>query len=319
MVEQKLPIKPEYLADVILRWRWLIMLPLCASLIVGIYFSVVLPKIYQAQTVILVEPQRVPTEYVQSVVSLDLNSRINTISQQILSRTNLEKIIQQFNLFQGVEYAGMFTEDKFASLRRRIDVAVTHGRNRTADSFTLTFKDRSPQKVMDVTNALASFFIDENLKVREAQAVGTSTFLDAELDSMRRRLEQVEEKLKDFRRMHMGELPEQLQSNLSILENLQAQILDKQQAMRDARSRLTELENQPHEVLVSPGQTVQSTLSPEERQLLEMRNELAQLQARYTERHPDIIRLKEAIKDQERLTNISVGDSDGTAITILRP
>lgn len=316
MAEQKLPIKPEYLLDVILRWRWLIMLPLCASLLVGIYFSIVLPKVYEAQTVILVEPQRVPTEYVQSVVSIDLNSRINTISQQILSRTNLEKIIQQFGLFQGAAYASMYTEDKIASLRKRIKVDVTQSRNRrTTDSFSITFKDRSPQKVMDITNSLASFFIDENLKVREAEAVGTSAFLDSELDSMRRRLEQVEEKLKDFRKMHMGELPEQLDSNLSILENLQAQIIDRQQALREARNRLADLESQPTQQLtVIPGQTMQIQGSPEEVRLMELKNELAQLQVRYTEQHPDIIRLKGMIRDQEQQVLAAAGNNtDGTA------
>jgi uncharacterized protein involved in exopolysaccharide biosynthesis len=81
--------KPEYIIDVLIRRRWLVIIPFCLVMIAGCFLAVHLPKIYEAKTLILVEPQRVPTEYVQSLVSSDIESRINTISQQILSRTNL--------------------------------------------------------------------------------------------------------------------------------------------------------------------------------------------------------------------------------------
>ena len=86
-------IKPDEIIEIILRRRWYIIIPFCLSMMIGIYFALTLPKVYSAGTLILILPQRIPANYVQSIVSVDLDSRINTLSQQILSRTNLEKII----------------------------------------------------------------------------------------------------------------------------------------------------------------------------------------------------------------------------------
>ena len=98
---QNLTIKitPEFIIEIVLRRRWFIIIPFCVSIIIGAYFAITLPRLYQAETLILVEAQRVPTNYVQSLVSIDINARISTISQQILSRTNIEKIIKEFKLF----------------------------------------------------------------------------------------------------------------------------------------------------------------------------------------------------------------------------
>ena len=115
-------LKPEFIIDTIIRRRWILIIPLMLALAVGSYLAVTLPKIYEAETLILVEPQRVPTNYVQSVVSSEVEERINTLSQQILSRTNLEKIIGQFNLYTGPQFEGMFTEDKVNALRKNITV-----------------------------------------------------------------------------------------------------------------------------------------------------------------------------------------------------
>ncbi|MBW1821780.1 MAG: protein GumC, partial [Deltaproteobacteria bacterium] len=206
-------IKPEIIIEIILRQRWYIIIPFCLSMMIGIYYALTLPKVYSATTLILLQPQRVPTNYVQSIVSVDLDSRINTLSQQILSRTNLEKIINEFKLYSGPNSGNMFMEDKIGSMRKRIIVDVTRNRRNT-NAFSISFKGKDPEKTMRVTNALANYFIDENLKNREAQAIGTSDFLDDELSTMRKRLEEVEQALKNYREAYMGGLPEQLESNL---------------------------------------------------------------------------------------------------------
>ena len=181
--------QPEVVIDIIIKRRWFIIIPFCLSLMVGIYQAITLPKIFEAETLILVEAQRVPQEYVKSVVSIDISSRISTISQQIMSRTNLEKVIKDFKLFSEEAWQGRFLEDQIENLRKRITVDVIN-RRYGADAFRIAFRGPSPDKVMNVANALASYFINENLKVREMQAIGTSSFLEAELDSMRTRLEE---------------------------------------------------------------------------------------------------------------------------------
>ena len=112
------------------------------------------------------------------------------------------------------------------------------------DTFSISFKGPHPETVMEVTNRLAGSFIDENLKVREAQAVGTSDFLADELKTKRQRLEEVEQKLREYRRQYMGELPEQLDANLRILERLQTQLSEQEKTLRDEKSRLVVIENQ---------------------------------------------------------------------------
>ena len=164
----------------------------------GMFLSIKLPKIYEASTLILVMPQRVPSNFVQSIVTTDIDSRINTISQQILSRSNLKKVMEEFDLFSDPKYSDMFLEDKYADLRERINVEVNRAdRRKEADAFSISFKGPEPKTVMAVTNRLAGSFIDENLKVREAQAMGTSDFLAAELITKRKRLEEVEQKLRE--------------------------------------------------------------------------------------------------------------------------
>ena len=293
-------LKPEFIIDTLIRRRWILIIPFILALAVGSYLAVTLPKIYEAETLILVEPQRVPTNYVQSVVSSEVEERINTLSQQILSRTNLEKIIGQFNLYAGPEFENMFTEDKVNALRKNITVQTTQSRRET-NAFSITYRGKDPQTVMDVTNTLASYFIDENLKVREAQAIGTSDFLEAELVSMRRRLEEQERALEAYRTSNMGELPEQLETNLRILDRLQEQLTERQEGLRDARSRLAMLRSQASAGLLTD-QAAQGDTGPREPDPLDpaaLQAELARLQSRYTDKHPDIIKIKQQLKDLE--------------------
>ncbi len=299
MPETTQTIKPEYIIEVILKRRWYIIFPFSISLLAGIYFAITLPKIYQSETLILVEPQRVPTEYVQSLVSQDINARISTISQQILSRTNLEKIIKEFKLFSGPKFKRMYFEDKLEDLKKRISVNVTQDRRRDTDAFSISFRGKEPEKVMRVVNALASYFIDENLKVREAQAIGTSDFLEDELGNMRKKLEATEEQLKEYKKQYMGELPEQLETNLRILDRLQEQLVDRQENLRLVKIRFDELVRQDEQDSQNAAGTAgQSELS----ELDQLKLQLDQLLVRYTEKHPDVIRLKKMIEEKQEIS-----------------
>jgi uncharacterized protein involved in exopolysaccharide biosynthesis len=228
-----------YYLTLVSRRRWFIIVPFCLAMIVGMVLAVKLPKIYEASTLILVQPQRVPEKIVSPVVDGYIESRISTLSQQIMSRSNLERVIEKFKLFSDPNSADMLAEDKVESLRKRIKVQIGDARaRRVTDSFSIVFQDTDPQIAMKVTNGLANYFIDENLRAREGMAVGTTDFLDSELDTMRKRLEGQEEILKKFREQNMGELPEQLSSNLSVLEGLYQQLSRKEESLRNSRLSL---------------------------------------------------------------------------------
>ena len=301
MANEPIPMDPKIIVDTLIRRRWVIILPFFLAMMAGIVLAVKLPKIYKASTLILIQAQKVPEQYVKSIVTTEPGERINTLSQQILSRTNLEKIIDEFNLYQGPGFEKLYVEDKIDNLRKNISVTVSNDQRRENDAFTISYQGKNPERVMRITNTLASFFIDENLRLRESQAIGTSDFLEDELQSMKKRLEEVEEQLKGYRETNMGELPEQLDSNLRILERLQTHIGESQQSLSDARIRLASLQNeikmlrdQPTSVTLGQGQPEEPTT------LNQMYAQLESLLSRYTERHPDVIRLKTRIQEMEK-------------------
>jgi len=299
MTEIPKKIKPEQLFEIIIKRHWFIIIPFCISMIIGTVLVITLPRIYESRTVILVQPQKVPSNIVQDIVSSDLNARISTLSQQILSRSNLEKIIEDFHLYSGPKFEKMFLEKKVENLQEKISVKVTQGGGRDADSFSISFRGSEPDKVMQVTSSLASSFIDENLKIRESQAIGTNTFLEDELETMRKRLMETEQMLKNYRETNMGGLPEQLNSNLSILSNLNERLTSIQSEIIDARSRVTNLRNTDFEPVAPNMNRPVVTRDTEELSLDQMKVQLEVFKNRYTESHPDVIRLKKRISDFE--------------------
>lgn len=293
---------PAKLWEIISRRRWYLFSAMVIALATGSYLAITLPKIYSARTVILVEPQRVPQNYVKSIVSDDINSRINTISQQILSRTNLEVIINQFNLFTRPEFDGMFIEDKINILKGQIRIRVQgNKRNSASTSFSIRVNNKDPKLAMFIANALAASFITENLKVRETQAVGTSEFLDAELSTMRVRLEEQEQRLADYRQAHMGEMPEQLDTNLKIIQVLQDELQKKESDLQDLQNQTYEIRELAAKGDEYPAPGVQPNINS-------LRRRLVDLEARYTAKHPDIIRTKQMIIELENRPPSADGD-----------
>jgi polysaccharide chain length determinant protein (PEP-CTERM system associated) len=284
-------------------------LPVCFFLTLGLGLTLTAPKTYKASTLILVQQQSVPSEYVRSVVTSTINQRINTISQQILSRSNLEKIIDQFNLYS--DRPDMYLEDKIEGMRRRVQVRIEQARHGT-EAFSIQFTGSDPHRVMRIANTLASFFMDENLKVREAQAVGTSEFLDFELEKTRERLEEMEAKLSEYRSEHMGGLPDELESNLRTLDRLQQQMVDRHVILREAKtalalveSRITEIENRSRQPVDTDAGSQESGApefmgSESEENLYLARREYEQLLTVYTPEHPDVKRLAKTIENLEK-------------------
>jgi polysaccharide chain length determinant protein (PEP-CTERM system associated) len=301
MAEKSNSFQIGYYIDLALKHRWLIIIPFCLAMIVGIYLALTLPRIYMASTLILVEPQAVPTNFVQSIVSVDISTRINTISQQIMSRSNLERTIKKLKLFTGPGFENAFMEDMIATMRNRIEVKVTQTRGRYGggtDMFTVAYKDSDPEIVMKVANDLTASVIEENLKFREDQAVGTSDFLDVQLKSMRKQLEEVEERIKDYRESNMGQLPEQLEANLRALDRLQEQLNEKQKSLQDTKNRLILMNNQIDASYRSQPVTVATPTEPNEPlSLNQLKAQLEDISSKYTDRHPDVVRLKRRIEE----------------------
>ena len=304
--------------EVLSRRRWFVILPFCIVMMAGLSLAFKLPKIYEAKTMILIQPPKVPEAYVRPVISSEIEQRITTISQQIMSRTNLEKIIRQFDLFMDQQYEKWFIEDKIENLRKRISVEVITVGRRDADAFSISYRGKEPGKIMNITNTLATYFINENLKQREAQAVGTSEFLKDELEAMRKLLEEHEAKIKDFRKQNMGGLPEQLQTNLRILDQLQMQLNEKQENLRNAKNRLISIDNKlsekptlPQQIYIYPTTNETDNETDPEIKLEKLKQQLEKKRSIYSEKYPDVIRLKREIKSlEEKIERAALSESN---------
>ena len=312
----------EYL-EIALRRKWYIIIPLVCSLVISFGVYKYLPKVYKATTLILVQPQRVPEAYVRPTVTDSLAGRLNTISQEILSRTRLEKVVQELNLYPDLLKERPM-EEIIETMRKNIEVKVQQNprRDRVQNSFSISFFGKEPSTVMMVTNKLASLFIEENLKVSEAQAVGTSEFLNKELLNMEEQLKKKEVDIRNYRERNMGQLPQQLDANLRTLERLQQQLQTTNQNLMAAEERSVLLQNQIEmlksetveitkgargELVSSPNLSSESLHGdPLATRLDALKRDLFNAQSKYTESHPDIVDLKRKIAALEPLVEAKI-------------
>jgi Uncharacterized protein involved in exopolysaccharide biosynthesis len=302
----------DYL-EIILRRKWLIILPFIIIIIGGIIYSYRLPKLYQASTLILIQQQKVPTAYVQPTVTSPIGERLHTISQQIMSRTRLEAIINELSLYQDLR-GTLFMEEIVGKMRKDINLEV-----RGRDSFQLFYQGKSPRVVATVANKLASLFIEENLKVREELAEGTTEFLDRELSRVKTRLEKQETDLRRYKEEHMGALPEQMDANLHSLDRLQLQYQAITGSLENAKERkitlqrqisqISELSSQAGQIGIETG-GVEGTGMIGSPRLEQLKQILAGLQSRYTDKHPDVVQIKNRIKKMEAELEVGGDDED---------
>ena len=303
MQQKPNPIQINYYLDILSRRRWLIIIPFCIVMIIGIVAAIKLPKQYSANTLILIQPQTVPTDYVRPLTTTGIESRIASISQEIKSQSNMEHLIDKFNLFNDPENANVFMEDKIKKLREKITVDVFNERRGKsfAQAFSISFKGQDPYTVENVTNYIAETFINENMRIRSEESLGTSEFIETQLNSVRLELEKLERKLKIFRENNMGGLPEQLDTNLRILDRLQLEHNQKQETLREAKKRLVLINEQiiaTENMINSAGYASDPKNSENDPyvKLQKMRMELDDLKSRYTESHPDVLKLKAMVE-----------------------
>ncbi|MEE9563222.1 MAG: Wzz/FepE/Etk N-terminal domain-containing protein [Thermoanaerobaculia bacterium] len=245
-----------------------------------------LPPMYEASTMILVEAQKVPEEYVKTTVTSNLSERLRTIQELITNRENLERIVRDLDLYPELRQVAPM-EEVVARARRALTISVERGR-----TFRVTFRGKDRFEVAKAANRIAERFLLENLRVRESQAERTSEFLEVELGEIREQLEEQEEKVSRFRISHEGELPEQRQTNLVAIARLEGELAANREAVENAEIRQLLLESQLRSV---GGQGVTPRESGS--RLSELRLQLTELKSRFTDRHPDVIRLEREIAE----------------------
>ncbi|MEA2563089.1 MAG: protein tyrosine kinase modulator [Acidobacteriota bacterium] len=267
--------------------------------------------IYRASTLVMVEKQKVPADYVKATVTSGMEERLSTIEQQITNRSNLERIVEEMNLYPELRTMEPI-ENVVGVARANLTVA------KKGDSvFTIFFKDPDPVKAANTANRVAELFILENLKLRENQAQGTSSFLEAELAETKQKLELQEAKIAAFKSQYMGQLPEQRDTNLQAVGQLQDKLEINMDALDKAETRKIILQREIAELSRPvPVPQVQMPSAPSgpkaPTRLEQLQAQLAELRSRYTAQHPDVIRLEaeiEQVRKIERGQQIDVSEA----------
>ncbi len=286
------------------RRKWVATLAFVAPMTAVLSLAIFLPDIYRATATVLVGRPQVSETFVKSSVTSELETRLPTISQEILSRSRLQDMITHFDLYPDFRERAS-SEEVITRMRRDIQVEqlkeTQQMGGRTTIAVTISYRSSDPETAAEVTNTLASLYIEENLKMRELQASQTAEFLRTQLDEMKKKLDEEERRVGAFKEQHSGELPEQQDANLATLQRLNAELrLNSENQMRtlermereDLTRQLADASSLGHaDDSISPlgGPDALAT------RLTKLNRELLELRTRYSEKYPDVVRLKTEI------------------------
>jgi uncharacterized protein involved in exopolysaccharide biosynthesis len=298
----------------ILRRRKKIFLAVFAGIFLfGTVTAFILPPIYKSTTMVLIEAPQIPSEYVKTTVTGYVEERLQAITQQLMIRKNLLRIIDRFGLY--IDKRNRKTTDQIVKeMMEDINLETISaegidkrtGRTTSATiAFALSFEGKKPATVQKVANELASLYLEENLRARGLQAAGTTKFFQQELNDLKQKINLFENDISVFKQAHMGELPEYTMLNLQAMERLNRDLDQTDTQLRSLKDRKVYLEGQLTSidplapVVNEEGQTI---MNPEER-LKYLRTQLVSLKASFSDKHPDIIKLKKEITELESQTD----------------
>lgn len=304
----------DYVLEVWQRRKWVALALFSAALAAAITVTRSLPDLYRATATVLVERQQVSEAFVTSSVTAELETRIQTIREQVMSRARLTELIHRLDLYPELRGKASI-EGLIGRMRRDVQldfkrVEQTSGRPATI-AFTLSYSGRDPATVTRAANTLAALFVEENTRIRARQAARTADFLKGQLADVRRDLEAQERRTNEFRLRHDGELPEQFGVTLATLERLNSKLRLNGESQSRAVQRRERLEEQ---IAATSSGTSSVPAAPGTRaaQLLKLKQELADLRRQYSDRYPDVIRVKAEIAALEQQL-AEDGDGHGSA------
>jgi polysaccharide chain length determinant protein (PEP-CTERM system associated) len=296
---------PRYL-DLIRRRHIHFLVPVFVGWLIVWGASWILPPRFKSVTLILVEESTMPKNYVTPNVNDDLQDRLQSITQQILSRTRLLVIIDKLHLY-AERGAKASPDEKVDLMRKDIDIElVRDAQKNQITAFRVSYQARDPHIAQRVTSDLTELFIDENLKVRQQQSEDTTRFMESQLETARTNLAAQEAKVREFEGQHEGELPTQQASNLQILGGLQSQLESEQGALNTAKQQRVYLQTLIEQTRAARGtpRGVEGTptgLAAIDQELDRLRAKLADLSSHYTDRYPDVQNVKAEIAKTERM------------------
>ncbi|MBS1821022.1 MAG: lipopolysaccharide biosynthesis protein [Acidobacteria bacterium] len=292
----------DYLA-ILKRRGWMIVLPAVLLTLIGLGLTFVVPPQYVSQTLVLVEQQKVPEDYVKPVIEEDLTARLASMKEQILSRSRLQPIIERFNLY-GTKRMTM--DDRIDQVRKDINIKPIHSemaRTGGLPGFFISFKANDARTAQLVCGEITSLFVSQNLSARAQSAEGTTDFLKGQLADAKRALDDQDSKLAAFQQKYMGRLPGEEATNMNMMTSLNTQLDAATQQlarMQQDRSYIEAmLAQQSINTTPAVGGAVagSSSLSSQQVELQTLLTEESDLTKRYTDDYPDVVAVKRKIKE----------------------
>jgi polysaccharide chain length determinant protein (PEP-CTERM system associated) len=293
---------PDEILRIVVQRRWLVLVPFALGVAAAPILARFAPERYRSEALILVIPQQVPDSYVKSTVSETVEQRLPAITDQILSRSRLEQIIQEMNLYKA-ERSRDVMENVVQTMRRDV---TTNAVGKEVNSFRVSYVSLNPETARKVTERLASLYIDQNMRDRASQSASTSQFLGTQLEEAKRRLIEQEKKLEAYRKGHAGQLPSQLQGNLQAIQNANLQLQSLNESTNRAQERRLLIERQIADTQAVPlppappssATTADAPASLTTAQQLDLaRARLATLLQHYTPEHPEVVSLQRTIAE----------------------
>lgn len=294
------------------RRRKLILLTSLGLLTASLTLAVLWPPTYKSTATILIEEQEIPSDLVRSTITSYADQRIETIKQQVMSRTTLWKVVEQFDLYQDLQKSSP-AEEIVKRFVKDIEVEVinadvvdkrTQHATKATIAFTVAYQNRSPEVAQKVSNELTSLFLGENLKSRERQAQEATSFLQQEAENLALHIREIDEKIATFKQRANGALPELMPLNQQLMNQAERELMDIDQQIRSLEERKTYLEGElatikPNTPILSV--TGERILDSTER-LRALRAEYAGAAANLSPDHPDMIKMKQEVEALEKDT-----------------
>jgi len=274
------------------RRKWWIILTFTVIFVSTVVVATRMPNIYRSETVILVDPQKVPDSFVPSTVTTSIQDRLSTIQQQVMSPSRLKRIIDSLGLYPNLR-GRVSDQQLIAMMQKSTVVEVANPGDRRLSSFKIAFHSKDPVTASRVANQLAWLFIEENVKAREQQFYGTADFLSTELQETKQTLEQKEREVQAVKSRFILDLPESKQYHLEALTNLRNQLRASQDRVYQAQQQKVILQSMAANS--APTVDLDSTMgsgSPYASQIQKLETRLAELRSRYGSNYPDVRKLQ---------------------------
>ncbi len=283
---------------IVKRRKWLVIVPALSVFFLSVVIAFMIPPTFRSSSTILIEEQEIPREYVSTNVTTFADQRLQTINQQIMGSARLQEIITRFNLYAdlrrnktGEEIIAKMRKDiKFNTISADVVDPRTGRPAQATIAFSVSYDGKNPMVVQKVANELASLYLNENLKTREKQSLGTTRFMEEEMKSVQAELVKIDSEIAAYKQQNINALPELAQVNLQVLDGIDRDIRQMNEQLRTARERESYLQA---ELNVIPTDAA----NQDKTRLNELRMKLVDLRSRFSDKHPDVIKTRADIAE----------------------